>query len=81
MRLRDFLNMIDASYCDIVIRTADKHMLVTGDKSDLLEVLSLATLDRYVVSFAPDDSCITVIVSDVEDEGEMGEYKQGDDKW
>lgn len=77
MRLREFLQMVDANYCDITIYATDKHTLVEGEKSDLLGVLSLATLDRYVVSIAPCESyALRVTVSDVEDEGEMGEHKK-----
>lgn len=52
-RLREFLNMIDTNYCSVELDAPDRHTLVTGNKSDLLNVLSLATLDRYVVSFSP----------------------------
>ena len=77
IRLREFLNLVEAHYCDTKIYTADRHILVTGEKSDLLEVLSLATLDRYVVGFTPDESYgLSVTVADVEDEGEMGEHKR-----
>lgn len=77
MRLRELLQMVNASYCDITICATDGYKLVKGEKSDLLKVLSLATLDRYVVSIAPCDLyALRVTVSDVEDESEMGEHKK-----
>lgn len=78
IRLREFLNMIDANFCSVELDALDRHMLVTGNKSDLLSVLSLATLGRYVVSFSPSGEpyALSVTVADVEDEGEMGEHKR-----